>query len=231
MNESSAHALGQLRLPGEGRFPLAFVLDHDERLVRCDHAFAKEASRERATHRREHCAQPHRPEGFAFISNIWGANSGSSPIALRTRQGTAPPLPWLILGEPRGIWASPRRTFCLQCVYPPARIATLRSATTFLPTRPTAGTGDAIRDSCPPLVTTRPALPPDLPIGRRAREEPAQLALVIYGLLAMLLVLAVPAGVRPAARRTRRDRRRRLPARLSRARRRFRIRPSVAHGT
>jgi hypothetical protein len=170
MNESSAHALGQLRLPGEGRFPLAFVLDHDERLVRCDHAFAKEASRERATHRREHCAQPHRPEGFAFISNIRGANSGSSPIALRTRQGTAPPLPWLILGEPRGIWASPRRTFCLQCVYPPARIATLRSATTFLPTRRTAGTGDAIRDSCPPLVTTRPALPPDLPIRRRAER-------------------------------------------------------------
>ena len=74
MNEQAAHTLRKLRLTSERRFPLPFVLDHDERLVRCDHAFAKEASREGATHHREHCAEPHRPEGVAFISNICDAN-------------------------------------------------------------------------------------------------------------------------------------------------------------
>src|SRR5436305_10758943 len=102
MNEESAPALRELRLAGERRFPLAFVLDHDERLVRCDHALAKEASREGAHHRPRalHAAAP--SGTLAFVSNTGGAKSGSSWLALRTRRGTAPPLPWLILGEPRG---------------------------------------------------------------------------------------------------------------------------------
>jgi hypothetical protein len=52
VNEQPVRPLRKVRLAGQGRLPLPFVLDHDDRLVHGDLAFAKQASTERGIHRR-----------------------------------------------------------------------------------------------------------------------------------------------------------------------------------